>query len=161
LKKTGTEEGNRSSAMSLFNTELQDAEQEIDDTGGSKDSIDKVVDVVTRGMSQKYMSQDAADKAYSDAESSYEAKGGARDIGTGIGAGISALGLGAAALADRKKRPDIAGMEPMAESYTRKDLQELFESLNLDTHKYTFGYLAEQLGFEAVKPNILESLRRR
>jgi hypothetical protein len=50
---------------------------------------------------------------------------------------------------------------PLPESYTRKDLQELFEALNLDTNKYTFGYLAEQLGFQAVKPNILESLRRR
>jgi hypothetical protein len=34
------------------------------------------------------------------------------------------------------------------ESYTREDLQELFEALELDTKKYTFKFLAEQLGFE-------------
>jgi len=37
------------------------------------------------------------------------------------------------------------------ESYTRQDLQKLFEALNLDTDKYTFGYLAEELGFKATK----------
>jgi hypothetical protein len=38
------------------------------------------------------------------------------------------------------------------ESYTREELLELFEALNLDTNKYTFGYLAEELGFVAAKP---------
>jgi hypothetical protein len=33
------------------------------------------------------------------------------------------------------------------ESYTREDLEQLFEALELDTDKYTFGYLAEELGF--------------
>jgi hypothetical protein len=34
------------------------------------------------------------------------------------------------------------------ESYTREDLEQLFEALELDTEKYTFEYLAEELGFE-------------
>jgi hypothetical protein len=38
------------------------------------------------------------------------------------------------------------------ESYTQEDLLELFEALNLDTNKYTFDYLAEQLGFETLYP---------
>jgi len=33
------------------------------------------------------------------------------------------------------------------ESYTQEDLLELFEALDLDTDKYTFEYLAEELGF--------------
>jgi len=37
---------------------------------------------------------------------------------------------------------------PIIESYTREDLEELFEALELDTDKYTFEFLAEQLGFE-------------
>jgi hypothetical protein len=40
----------------------------------------------------------------------------------------------------------------LKESYTREDLLELFEALELDTRKYTFEYLAEELGFEAAKP---------
>jgi hypothetical protein len=38
------------------------------------------------------------------------------------------------------------------ESYTREELEELFEALNLDTHKYTFEFLAEELGFAAAEP---------
>jgi hypothetical protein len=37
--------------------------------------------------------------------------------------------------------------EEFMESYTQEDLLELFEALNLDTDKYTFEYLAEELGF--------------
>jgi hypothetical protein len=39
------------------------------------------------------------------------------------------------------------GQESVQESYTEEELLELFEALNLDTHKYTFEYLAEELGF--------------
>jgi hypothetical protein len=39
------------------------------------------------------------------------------------------------------------------ESYTREELMEAFEALDLDTDKYTFEYLAEQLGFETVFPS--------
>jgi hypothetical protein len=42
--------------------------------------------------------------------------------------------------------------KPTNESYTEEELVELFESLNLDTEKYTFNYLAEQLGFAAAEP---------
>jgi hypothetical protein len=42
--------------------------------------------------------------------------------------------------------------EPVQESYTREELEELFEALNLDTHKYTFEFLAEELGFAAAEP---------
>jgi hypothetical protein len=41
--------------------------------------------------------------------------------------------------------------EALAETYTQEDLEELFESLNLDTDKYTFEYLAEELGFVPVE----------
>lgn len=46
---------------------------------------------------------------------------------------------------------------PIVESYTREELEELFEELKLDTKKYTFGYLAEQLGFELLseKPEVV------
>jgi hypothetical protein len=50
---------------------------------------------------------------------------------------------------------------PIPDSYTAEELQEAFLLAGLDTNKYTFEYLAEQLGFEVVRPNILESLRRR
>jgi hypothetical protein len=39
---------------------------------------------------------------------------------------------------------------PIIESYTQEDLEQLFETLELDTKKYTFEYLAEQLGFEVL-----------
>jgi len=85
--------------------------------------------------------------------------------GAALGAALTGAGISTAALAKKKKEEKIPlsqGYEAvMDESYTRKDLQELFEALNLDTDKYTFGYLAEQLGFEVVRPNILESLKRR
>jgi hypothetical protein len=42
--------------------------------------------------------------------------------------------------------------EVIVESYTREELIELFEALNLDTDKYTFEYLAEELGFAAAEP---------
>jgi hypothetical protein len=42
--------------------------------------------------------------------------------------------------------------KPLEESYTNEELLEVFKHLNLDTEKYTFEYLAEQLGFEAVYP---------
>jgi hypothetical protein len=62
--------------------------------------------------------------------------------------------------ADRKLESDRIE-KSLSESYSREDLLELFEALNLDTAKYTFNYLAEELGFQVVKPNILESLKRR
>lgn len=43
-----------------------------------------------------------------------------------------------------------AGDESLDESYTEDELLELFEALKLDTHKYTFEYLAEELGFVQV-----------
>lgn len=43
-----------------------------------------------------------------------------------------------------------AGDESLDESYTEDELKELFEALELDTHKYTFEYLAEELGFVQV-----------
>jgi hypothetical protein len=52
--------------------------------------------------------------------------------------------------------------EVIVETYTREDLLELFEALNLDTDKYTFVYLAEQLGFvpegevEMEQPEVVE-----
>jgi hypothetical protein len=42
--------------------------------------------------------------------------------------------------------------EVVQESYSKEELLELFEALNLDTHKYTFEYLAEELGFAAAEP---------
>jgi hypothetical protein len=50
----------------------------------------------------------------------------------------------------------------LSESYTREDLLELFEALELDTDKYTFEYLAEELGFvpegevEMEQPEVVE-----
>jgi hypothetical protein len=35
--------------------------------------------------------------------------------------------------------------------YSEKQLRRLFENLGLDTHKYSFNYLAEQLGFELLE----------
>jgi hypothetical protein len=49
---------------------------------------------------------------------------------------------------------------PVIESYTREDLEELFESLELDTDKYTFEYLAEELGFEPLN-EISDKLARK
>lgn len=37
--------------------------------------------------------------------------------------------------------------EAEEESFTKEEIMEVMEALNLDTHKYTFEYLAEQLGF--------------
>jgi hypothetical protein len=41
----------------------------------------------------------------------------------------------------------------LKETYTRKELEVVFEALNLDTSKYTFEFLAEELGFAAAKPH--------
>jgi hypothetical protein len=38
------------------------------------------------------------------------------------------------------------------ENYSKKELMEAFQALDLDTDKYTFSYLAEQLGFKTVFP---------
>jgi hypothetical protein len=40
-----------------------------------------------------------------------------------------------------------------SEEYTEEQLKSLFEELNLDTEKYTFNYLVEQLGFKQVYPD--------
>jgi hypothetical protein len=60
----------------------------------------------------------------------------------GIG-GAGLIGVGANLLNRNHKKDD----KELSESYTREDLEELFEALELDTHKYTFEYLAEELGF--------------
>jgi hypothetical protein len=39
------------------------------------------------------------------------------------------------------------------EEYSKEELMEAFQALDLDTDKYTFGYLAEQLGFKTVFPS--------
>jgi hypothetical protein len=77
-------------------------------------------------------------------------------------AGLIAFGIGAVISSRVKKniRVDVSEVkeylgskkQDLKESYTREDLEVLFESLNLDTHKYTFEYLAEELGFAAAKP---------
>jgi hypothetical protein len=79
-------------------------------------------------------------------------------------AGLIAFGIGAAISSRIKKNIRVDASEvkdylgrkkqkqSLKESYTREDLEVLFESLNLDTHKYTFEYLAEELGFAAAKP---------
>ncbi len=41
--------------------------------------------------------------------------------------------------------------EDEEESFSKEEVMEVMESLNLDTHKYTFEYLAEQIGFKKVK----------
>jgi hypothetical protein len=47
--------------------------------------------------------------------------------------------------------------EVIVESYSEEELAELFENLGLDTDKYTFNYLAEQLGFEVLDEEELTS----
>jgi len=59
--------------------------------------------------------------------------------------GLSKPTVGDAIKAYREK-------EKTNESYTSEELKELFETLNLDTHKYTFEFLAEELGFAAAEP---------
>jgi hypothetical protein len=82
----------------------------------------------------------------------------AKIIATGVGLGTSA-GVGGLLYGINKSRKKD---EYLSESYTREDLQELFEALNLDTDKYTFGYLAEELGFvpegelEMEQPEVVE-----
>jgi hypothetical protein len=61
--------------------------------------------------------------------------------GKGIGRGVYSAATNKAA--DYK---DL--YKPVMESYTREELSQLFEQMNLETEKYTFDYLAEQLGFE-------------
>jgi len=51
---------------------------------------------------------------------------------------------------DKKENKDK--QKPIQESYSKEELLELFEALELDTYKYTFDYLAEELGFAAAEP---------
>jgi hypothetical protein len=44
-----------------------------------------------------------------------------------------------------------------SEFYSKEDLERLFEKIQLDTEKYTFDYLAEQLGFELLDEEELTS----
>jgi hypothetical protein len=44
-----------------------------------------------------------------------------------------------------------------SEFYSKEDLERLFEEIHLDTEKYTFDYLAEQLGFELLDEEELTS----
>jgi hypothetical protein len=48
---------------------------------------------------------------------------------------------------DNWNKSKFSPKKTVSESYSRKDLLELFEALKLDTEKYTFSYLAEELGF--------------
>jgi hypothetical protein len=47
---------------------------------------------------------------------------------------------------------DYLKSEAQGEVYSKEELMEAFEALGLDTKKYTFEYLAEELGFAAAKP---------
>jgi hypothetical protein len=69
----------------------------------------------------------------------------AKDYSKGIDKYASASEMNR--IRDKKEESEKINKEIMAESYTREDLEQLFEALDLDTDTYTFEYLAEELGF--------------
>jgi hypothetical protein len=78
-----------------------------------------------------------------------------QDAATAASVGLGLWGLGSKV----KSKEEQLGLEestdlksqPKVKTYTTKELKYIFESLGLDTHKYTTKFLAEKAGFKKAK----------
>ena len=55
---------------------------------------------------------------------------------------------------DHEEKEEVKELIIEDKDYTETELKALFEELELDTNKYTFSYLAEELGFELLEDEV-------